>query len=66
MPNGIIRLVQTLQKRVSTTANRYHPSGLTKYNCLRKADNCLWTLSKTNRGQPLEASADEAGNPKDE
>jgi len=22
MPNGIIRLVQTLQKRVSTTANR--------------------------------------------
>ncbi|EDX71550.1 hypothetical protein MC7420_5175 [Coleofasciculus chthonoplastes PCC 7420] len=42
------------------------PSGLTKYNCLRKADNCLWTLSKTNRGQPLEASADEAGNPKDE
>ncbi|MEQ8384334.1 MAG: hypothetical protein RH949_18435 [Coleofasciculus sp. A1-SPW-01] len=66
MPIGIIRLVQTLLASRLYNHKPRKPSGLTKYHCLRKADGCLWTLSKTNRGQPLEASADEAGNPKDE
>ncbi|MEQ8757656.1 MAG: hypothetical protein RID09_29585 [Coleofasciculus sp. G1-WW12-02] len=37
-----------------------------KNNCLWKMGGCLWKLNKTNKRQLLEASADEAGNPKDE